>query len=96
VNPAAAVVPLVAASDKSLAAEIEAHIQQLGYDFVTFVSVYPQPHLKGELPKMDIFVGTDGSHRDRAVANVVLLALKQEHIHHTCALKVESRRGRVQ
>jgi hypothetical protein len=95
VIPTATVVPLVDASDKRFAAEIEAHIQQLDYPFITFVSVYPQPHLRGDLPKMSIFVGTDGTHQDRAVADVVHLALKQEHLHLQCTLMVESRRGRV-
>lgn len=94
--PTATVVPLVAAADTQLAAEIEAHLQGLGYPFITFVSVYPEPHLNGDLPKMSVFVGTDGTHRDRAVADVVHLELKRQHLHRQCAFEVEARRGRVQ
>ena len=93
--PTATVVPLVVADDKQLATEIEAHLQGLDYPFVRFVSVYPKPHLQNEKPTMSIFIGTDGTHRDKSVEDVVHLALKQEHIHLQCDFEVEARRGRV-
>jgi hypothetical protein len=95
VIPLATVVPLVDPDDKRLAAEVEAHLQGLSYPFVQFVSVYPKPHLRDEKPQMSIFVGTDGTHRDKSVEDVVHLALKQEQIHLQCSFTVEARRGRV-
>ena len=93
--PTATVIPLVEPDDKRLAVEVETHLQKLSYPFIEFVSVYPEPHKKGEKPHLSIFIGTDGSHRDKAASDVVTLALKQEYIHHLCTFDVEARRGRV-
>ncbi len=91
--PLATVVPLVDPDDKRLAMEIEAQLQQLNYPFIAFVSVYPKPHPVGEAPEMSVFIGTDGSHRDRTATDVVTLALREMHLN--CTFEVSARRGRV-
>jgi hypothetical protein len=89
--PHGTLIPLVTPEQKKQALEAEEAIWALDAPFIRFVSVTPLAQQRGTT--FEVFVGTDGSHDDLSIMDVIRMLLDRGWPEFPAV--VHSRRGRV-